>query len=51
MRSNYSMGEAWGILGMHEHTRHFGEELQVSGVSGIGTAVLLSLPLEQDYAE
>lgn len=44
-------GEAWGILGMHERTRHFGGELKVSGVSGVGTAVLLRLPLEQDYVE
>ena len=39
-------GEAWGILGMHERTRHFGGELKVSGISGKGTAVLLRLPLE-----
>lgn len=44
-------GEAWGILGMHERTRHFGGELKVSGTAGVGTAVLLRLPMEQEYAE
>ncbi|MGS0742784.1 CHASE domain-containing protein [Glaciimonas sp. GG7] len=39
-------GEAWGILGMHERTRHFGGELKISGAAGKGTAVLLRLPLE-----
>ena len=44
-------GEAWGILGMHERTRHFGGELKVSGTAGVGTAVLLRLPMEREYAE
>ena len=43
-------GEAWGILGMHERTRHFGGQLKVSGISGLGTAVRLHLPLNQATA-
>lgn len=40
-------GESWGILGMHERTRHFGGELNISGTSGTGTAVILRLPLRR----
>lgn len=40
-------GEAWGILGMYERTRHFGGLLKVSGIPGIGTSVTLCLPLNQ----
>lgn len=40
-------GESWGILGMHERTRHFGGELNISGSSGTGTAVILRLPLSR----
>ncbi|MGS0743960.1 ATP-binding protein [Glaciimonas sp. GG7] len=38
-------GTSWGILGMHERVRHFGGELNISGAPGVGTAVLLRLPL------
>ncbi|PUA17170.1 ATP-binding protein [Glaciimonas sp. PCH181] len=38
-------GESWGILGMHERTRHFGGELNISGEPGVGTTVVLRLPL------
>lgn len=38
-------GKSWGILGMHERTRHFGGELSISGALGAGTAVILRLPL------
>ncbi|QRX82691.1 ATP-binding protein [Glaciimonas sp. PAMC28666] len=41
-------GEALGILGMYERTRHFGGQLKVSGVPGTGTAVRLHLPLEEE---
>ena len=44
-------GEAWGILGMHERSRHFGAHLNVSGVSGMGTTVRLHLPLDQSATE
>ncbi|MGI4935997.1 MAG: PAS domain S-box protein, partial [Janthinobacterium lividum] len=39
-------GESWGILGMHERTRHFGGELKINGTSGSGTAIVLRMPLE-----
>ena len=38
-------GESWGILGMHERTRHFGGELNISGEPNVGTTVVLRLPL------
>lgn len=38
--------ESWGILGMHERTRHFGGELRISGMPGQGTVVVLRIPLE-----
>ncbi|MEB0014477.1 PAS domain-containing protein [Glaciimonas sp. Gout2] len=44
-------GEAWGILGMHERTRYFGAQLNVRGVSGMGTTVRLRLPLDQSLPE
>jgi two-component system sensor histidine kinase UhpB len=40
-------GESWGILGMHERTRHFGGDIKFNGTPGKGTAVLLQLPLEE----
>lgn len=39
-------GESWGILGMHERTRHFGGNIRIVGTPGMGTVVLLHLPLE-----
>ncbi|RJG03995.1 MEDS domain-containing protein [Noviherbaspirillum sedimenti] len=41
-------GQSWGILGMHERTRHFGGNINIDGTLGKGTAVLLRLPLEQE---
>jgi two-component system, NarL family, sensor histidine kinase UhpB len=38
--------QSWGILGMHERARHFGGQLTVTGQAGIGTAVVLRLPVE-----
>lgn len=38
--------ESWGILGMHERSRHFDGELKISGKPGQGTTLLLRLPLE-----
>lgn len=38
--------ESWGILGMHERSRHFAGELKISGQPGQGTTLLLRLPLE-----
>ncbi|MES2148505.1 MAG: response regulator [Pseudomonadota bacterium] len=38
--------ESWGILGMHERSRHFGGELKISGTPGQGTCLVLQLPLE-----
>ncbi|MGF6920641.1 response regulator [Paraburkholderia sp. 40] len=37
---------SWGILGMHERARHFGGNLVVTGRPGVGTTVLLRLPME-----
>lgn len=39
-------GQSWGILGMHERTRHFGGKININGTLGKGTAVVLRLPLE-----
>ncbi|WP_144159301.1 PAS domain-containing protein [Paraburkholderia sp. BCC1885] len=38
--------QSWGILGMRERARHFGGELTVTGQTGMGTAVVLRLPVE-----
>ncbi|MES2116569.1 MAG: response regulator [Pseudomonadota bacterium] len=38
--------ESWGILGMHERSRHFAGELKITGKPGQGTTLLLRLPLE-----
>lgn len=38
--------ESWGILGMHERSRHFDGELKITGRPGQGTTLLLRLPLE-----
>jgi two-component system sensor histidine kinase UhpB len=43
-------GESWGILGMHERTRHFGGELKINGVAGSGTSIVLRMPLEDANA-
>jgi two-component system sensor histidine kinase UhpB len=43
-------GESWGILGMHERTRHFGGELKINGSSGKGTSIVLRMPLENENA-
>lgn len=40
--------ESWGILGMHERSRHFGGVLTITGAPGQGTTLQLRLPLESD---
>lgn len=40
--------QSWGILGMRERARHFGGELTIAGAPGVGTTVVLHLPLESD---
>ena len=42
--------DAWGILGMHERSHHFGGQVRVSGKAGEGTVVSLRLPLETEAA-
>jgi len=37
---------SWGIVGMLERARHFGGELDVSGLSGQGSVVMLRIPVE-----
>ncbi|MGV3654358.1 MAG: PAS domain-containing sensor histidine kinase [Noviherbaspirillum sp.] len=37
-------GDARGILGMHERTRHFGGTLRIHGAPGQGTVIELRLP-------
>ncbi|QAU33816.1 PAS domain S-box protein [Janthinobacterium sp. 17J80-10] len=44
-------GDSWGILGMRERTRHFGGKIIINGTPGMGTAVLLHLPLEHSDVE
>lgn len=39
--------KSWGIIGMHERSRHFGGELKITGTPGVGTVVILRLPLEK----
>jgi two-component system sensor histidine kinase UhpB len=39
--------ESWGILGMHERSRHFDGELAISGRPGQGTTLQLHLPLRE----
>jgi two-component system, NarL family, sensor histidine kinase UhpB len=36
---------AWGLAGMRERARHFGGELTIEGRPGLGTRVVLSMPL------
>ncbi|SNS89261.1 Histidine kinase-, DNA gyrase B-, and HSP90-like ATPase [Noviherbaspirillum humi] len=43
--------ESFGIIGMHERTRHFGGKLSITGTPGAGTRVLLRLPLETPHDE
>ncbi|WP_426337899.1 response regulator [Pseudoduganella sp. S-14] len=38
--------ESWGLFGMHERTRRFAGELNISGKAGQGTTLHLRLPLE-----
>ena len=38
--------ESWGLFGMHERTRRFAGELNISGKAGQGTTLQLRLPLE-----
>ncbi|WGG53233.1 response regulator [Rugamonas sp. DEMB1] len=40
--------ESWGILGMHERSRHFDGELKIHGKAGRGTTLQLRLPLEEE---
>jgi signal transduction histidine kinase len=35
----------WGIMGMHERARRLGGKLSVTGTSGCGTLVVLSIPV------
>lgn len=44
-------GESWGILGMHERTRHFGGDIKINGTPDQGTTVVLRLPLEHANAK
>jgi signal transduction histidine kinase len=37
--------ESWGLFGMHERTRRFAGELNISGKAGQGTTLQLRLPL------
>jgi len=37
---------SWGLQGMRERARHFGGTLTITGQAGLGTAVVLNLPLE-----
>ncbi len=41
--------ESWGILGMHERSRHFAGVLTVTGEPGQGTTLQLRLPLENKH--
>ncbi|PXW25629.1 hybrid sensor histidine kinase/response regulator [Paraburkholderia caballeronis] len=43
-----SKRQSWGILGMRERARHFGGELSITGQPGVGTTVVLHLPLERE---
>jgi len=40
--------QSWGILGMRERARHFGGELTITGQPGVGTTVVLHLPVGND---
>jgi two-component system sensor histidine kinase UhpB len=42
-----SYEKSWGIIGMHERSRHFGGELKITGTPGAGTVVVLKLPVEK----
>jgi signal transduction histidine kinase len=42
--------ESWGIQGMYERVRHFGGELKIIGIPGLGTNVALRLPMESRHA-
>jgi PAS domain S-box-containing protein len=39
--------ESWGIEGMYERARFFGGELNINGVVGKGTSVVLRMPMEE----
>jgi PAS domain S-box-containing protein len=39
--------ESWGIQGMYERARFFGGDLNINGVVGQGTAVVLRMPMEE----
>jgi PAS domain S-box-containing protein len=39
--------ESWGIEGMYERARFFGGELNINGVVGQGTGVVLRMPMEE----
>lgn len=43
--------ESWGILGMHERSRHFDGELKITGRPGQGTTLLLRLPLDAHHEQ
>jgi two-component system, NarL family, sensor histidine kinase UhpB len=38
---------SWGIVGMHERTRHFGGNLRITSQLGKGTVVTLQIPVEK----
>jgi two-component system sensor histidine kinase UhpB len=40
--------QSWGILGMHERAMHFGGVLTITSEAGLGTTVVLRLPLENN---
>jgi PAS domain S-box-containing protein len=39
--------ESWGIEGMYERARFFGGELNINGVVGQGTSMILRMPMEE----
>lgn len=39
--------ESWGILGMHERSRHYAGALTITGSAGQGTTLQLRLPLKE----
>jgi PAS domain S-box-containing protein len=41
--------ESWGIQGMYERVRHFKGDLQIKGIPGQGTTIVLLLPLENTH--
>jgi PAS domain S-box-containing protein len=41
--------DSWGIVGMYERARYFGGELDITGMPGRGTLVVLRLPLETKH--